>query len=100
MLLIFREYTRRERERHSDNTAGKNQPQLDRVKRGQTLPERDGNSRPGLSGGRRELVRAEYLRVGHQDCKCEHGNDRTDEDAGELGQKLLTGIRAKQVAAL
>jgi hypothetical protein len=37
---------------------------------------------------------------GHQDCKREHADDGADKDAGELGKKLLTGVRAKQVAAL
>jgi hypothetical protein len=71
--------------------AGKYQPQLDGLERGQALAERDGDSGPGLGGGRRELVGAEHLRVGHQDGKREHGDDRTDEDAGELGKKLLDG---------
>ena len=100
ILLVFREQNRRQREHHSDRTAGKYQPQLDGLKRGQTLAERDGNSGPGLGGGRGELVSAEHLRVGHQDCKREHGDDRTDEDAGELGKKLLTGVRTEQVTAL
>ena len=91
---------RRERERRSDHSAGKYQPQLGRLKRGQALAERDGNSGPGQSGGRGEVVGAEHLRVGHQDRKREHGDDGTDKDAGELGEKLRTGVRAKQVAAL
>ena len=53
-----------------------------------------------LGGGSRELVGAKHLRVGHQDCKREHGDDRTDKDATELGKKLLTGVRTKQVTAL
>ena len=64
------------------------------------MAKRFGDSGPGLGGGRRELVGAEHLRVGHQDCKREHADDRTDEDARELGQKLLTGVGTKQVAAL
>ena len=67
ILLIFRKQNRREREHHSDETAGKYQPQLDGLERGQALAERDGDSGPGLGGGRRELVGAEHLRVGHQD---------------------------------
>ena len=98
--LVFWQQNRREREHHSDDTAGKYQPQLDGLKRGETMTERDGNSRPSLRGGRWELVGPEHLRVRHQDCKREHGDDRTDEDAGELGKKLLTGVRTKQVAAL
>ena len=39
--MVFREQDRREREHHSDDTAGKNQPQLDGLKRGQTLAQRD-----------------------------------------------------------
>src|SRR6516165_8049253 len=34
--------------------------------------------------------------VGHQDCKCKHGDDRADEDAGELSKKRLTRVRTKQ----
>ena len=80
----------------------KYQPQLDSFKRRQTLTERDRNSGPGLGGRRWELVGAEHLRVTeHQrTAKHEHADDGTDKDACELGKKLLTRVRAKQVAAL
>src|SRR5262249_61862906 len=100
ILRVVREQTSGECEYDPDKTAGKYQPQLDGLKGGQTLAKRDGNSGPGLGGGRRELVGAEHLRVGHQDCKGKHGDDRTDEDARELGKKLLTRMRTKQVTAL
>ena len=64
------------------------------------MTERDRNSGPGLGGRRWELVGAEHLRVGHQHCKHERADDGTDKDACELRKKLLTGVRAKQVAAL
>ena len=100
VLLVFREQNGGKREHRSDDTAGKYQPELDGLKRGETLAERDGNGGPGLRGGSRELVGAKHLRVGDQDCKREHGDDRTDKDATELGKKLLTGVRTKQVTAL
>ena len=92
---MFRKQNRRECERHSHDTAGKYQPQLDGFKRRQTSTERDRNSGPGLGGRRWELVGAEHLRVWHQDRKRDHADDGADEDAGELGEKLLTGVRAK-----
>jgi hypothetical protein len=52
------------------------------------------------AAGAGKLVGAEHLRVGDQDCKCEDGDNGTDEDAGELGKKLLTGVGTKQVTAL
>ena len=97
---MFREQNRRERERYSHDTACNYQPQLDSLKRRQASTERDCNSGPGLRGRRWELVGAQHLRVWHQDCKREHTDDRADKDPSELGKKLLTGVRAKQVAAL
>jgi hypothetical protein len=58
------------------------------------VAERFGDSGPGLGGGRRELVGAEHLRVGHQDRKREHADDRADQDAGELRKKLPMGQKA------
>ena len=58
------------------------------------MAERFGDSGPGLGGGRRELVGAEHLRVGDQNCKREHADDRADEDAGELRKKLPMGQKA------
>ena len=100
MVLVVREQNGRKRERRSDDSAGKHQPELDGFKRRQTSTERDRNSGPGLGGRRWELIGAKHLRVWHQDCKREHADDRADKNAGELGKKLLTGVRAEQVAAL
>ena len=73
---------------------------LHRVQLGNPLLMVRATARQLWAAGRRELVRAEDAGVGHDDAEGQHGDERADEDAGELGEELFARVGAQQVAAL
>ena len=69
-------------------------------KRLDPLAQHLGHGLPGQCRGGGKLLRAEHRRVGHHDVKAEDRDQRSHENAGELGEELLARIGAEQVAAL
>ena len=87
-------------EDYADEPPDRDAPDLHRPEGGQSLRERDGDGAPGLRRGRGKLVGAEHARVGDEQPEAQHAHEGSHEDAGELGDELLAGVGAQEIAAL
>jgi hypothetical protein len=95
-----REDSREQREQDAHEPADGDAPDLEGPKGAQALRERDGDGAPRLRRGRGELVGAKRAGVGHEEPEAQHADERPDEDARELGDELLPGMGAEEIAAL